>query len=145
MAENEQVPLFENMDEVAPLRDGVSARDIEAFIAGLKQETGIHDDHELCLALDEIVHDLAGEGRAALYNGGGADEVLVQGGYTPADVEAMDDMRELDALDDLTSQSASDINNGGLDSQAAYLLADYGSVGDAVAAIAPRIALSIAA
>lgn len=125
--------------------DTQRTRDIKTCIAGLKDQTGLQDENALCLALDEIVHDVAGEGRADLYNGGGAGEILTASGYGSGEIAEMDEAEELDTLDDVTSAAASDINNGGVDSQIGYLLDGYATVQEAIDALTAQITLQSAA
>lgn len=67
--------------------------------------------------LDELVHEMKGAERAASYNSGIDDE---EHGLSADD--------ELDAFDEAYSDEASEINNGGLEAQVAFLLEALGEV-----------------
>jgi hypothetical protein len=65
------------------------------------------------LDLDDIVHDIADDEAAERYNSG-------------ADPAPADDCAHAGALHDMLSRDATDVNNGGLASQIAYLIAALG-------------------
>ena len=94
---------------------------VSRFLCELRRLDAGAPDDDLCLRLDMVVHDLAGEARASLYNSGGGEARLAAAGVATGSAA-----ETLEALDDLSSQEASAINNQGLEGQARWLIRELG-------------------